>query len=99
MKAQDVFDALRKEEKNMKVMKWKCDAFTKKLVLERFRISFDHMKNANTMSDLDYYYGRGTGELGAVFVFAYAFSYGVYDAYSNVFLRLYCKKRDEIERR
>ena len=79
--------------------KWKCDEFTKKLVLERIRKSYDQIKGAGTLNDLDYYYGHATGQLGAIFVIADAMTCGIYDVYSDFFTRLYIKKKKEIEGR
>ena len=79
--------------------KWKCNDFTKKLAMERIRNEYDHMKNAETLNDLDYYYGRATGQLGAIFVIADAMTCGIYDTYHDFFMRLYIKKKKEIEGR
>ena len=79
--------------------KWKCSDYTKKLVRERIRKEYECMKSVGTLNDLDYYYGRASGQLGAFFVVAEAISYGIYDAYTDFFLHLYIEKKKEIEGR
>lgn len=79
--------------------RWKCNAYTKELVRKRLRNEYDHMKKAESMSDLDYYYGRATGQLGAIFVIADSITCGIYETYSDFFMNLYIKKKSEIEGR
>lgn len=79
--------------------KWKCNDYTKQLVRKRIRQEYEHMKCTKTLDDLDYYYGRASGQLGAFFVIAEAISYGIYDVYTDFFLHLYIEKKKEIEGR
>lgn len=79
--------------------RWRCDEYTKKLVKERIRTEYNHMKGAATLNDLDYYYGRATGQLGAIFVIAESMTCGIYETYNDFFMRLYIKKKNEIEGR
>lgn len=79
--------------------RWKCNAYTKKLVRKRLRDDYDHMKRAKSINDLDYYYGHATGQLGAIFVIAETMTCGIYTTYSDFFLHLYIKKKNEIEGR
>lgn len=79
--------------------RWRCDAYTKELVRKRIRTEYDRIKRAETMNDLDYYYGRATGQLGAIFVIAESITCGIYETYTDFFMRLYIKKKNEIEGR